>query len=144
MEHRENPAARLIREAKERFELEAQKRTEAAMKPRKPGAKRFSTQYAVEWGRSQGWTLLDRERYDARTKRHHDLWLGADALFEGPNGLILVQAAGQSERTEHLKRFGERGGVPRCQKLNVEFWYVEFKRESKIPTKVERWDEGDI
>ncbi len=139
MEHRENPAARLIREAKERFELEAQKRQEAASKPRRQGAKRFSTQYAVDWGRAQGWKLLDRERYDARTHRHHDLWLGADALFEDQAGLVLVQGAGRYEKAEHVVRFDRAGGPARAHKLGVRFIYLEFVRESKEPVLQEEW-----
>lgn len=103
------------------------------------GPKRYSTQACIDWGRQQGWRLLDRERYDVRTKRHHDLFLGADAMFESDEGLVLVQGAGKSERGPHRKRFEDRGGIERCKKLSCRFFYLEFERFTKEPVKLEVW-----
>jgi hypothetical protein len=101
---------------------------------------KFTTQYAIDWGRSKGWRLVDRERYDARLKRHHDLECGADAKMETPTDFVLVQGAGVGERAAHRRRFEERGGVERCKKANCRFAYVEFKRgEPEQPTLIERW-----
>lgn len=112
---------------------------EPAPKKRRVAGKRFSTDYAIEWGRKQGWKLLDRERYDARLKRHHDLMMGVDALFETPDGMVGVQGAGLSEHKAHYQRFTDRGGVPRAQKLHVRVVYLEFARGDKTPRKVEWW-----
>jgi hypothetical protein len=109
-------------------------------KPRRPAAKRYTTEYAIKWGRKQGWRLLDRERYDARLKRHHDLILGADAMFDGgERGLVLVQGAGKSERAEHRRRFEAGGGEARCKALHISFVYIEFVREDYAPIKEEHW-----
>lgn len=135
----ENPADRLRREARERFEKYGEERRAAEMKPRKAGHKRFTTQYAIEWGRAQGWKLLDRERFDARTRRHHDLPLGADAMFEATDGVVYVQGAGRHERAEHRRRFEDGGGAARCERLRCSFVYVEFVRESVTPVLREVW-----
>lgn len=118
---------------------EPPKPTAAAISPRRAGASRFTTQYAIEWARKQGWKILDRERYDPRTKRHHDLMLGVDALFESPNGMVGVQGAGKSERAEHYRRFEERGGIQRANTLHVRVIYLEFVRGDKNPITVEEW-----
>src|SRR5436190_23065816 len=85
----------------------------AAKKPRQRRlsvAKRFTTDYAVAWGRAQGWKLIDRENYNFRTKNHHDLQMGLDALFDdGVDGMIGIQGAGRNERAEHYQRFLDRG-----------------------------------
>lgn len=112
---------------------------EPKTKTPRPGASRFSTAYAIEWGRKQGWKLIDRERYDARTKRHHDLMLGVDAMFETADGLVGVQGAGRSERKAHYDRFEQRGGVARAGKLHIKVCYVEFERGEKTPKVVEWW-----
>lgn len=100
---------------------------------------RFSTQYAIEWGRGQGWKLVDRERYDARLRQHHDCLMGSDALFESDQGLVCVQGAGQYERGPHWQRFLLAGGSGRCQLLMVRFVYLEFVRGDKDPRKLEWW-----
>lgn len=102
-------------------------------------APRFSTDACIKWGRSQGWKLIDRERYDARLKRHHDLLLGADAMMEGPDGIIYVQGAGRSEKKVHLERFESRGGIEKAQRLKVRFVYVEFDRHNSEPLLTEWW-----
>lgn len=105
----------------------------------RPGATRYTTEYAIAWGRRQGWKLIDRERYDARTKRHHDLMLGVDAMFESPDGLVGVQGAGKSERKPHFQRFEDRGGAERASRLHIRVCYVEFERGNKTPKVVEWW-----
>ncbi len=132
----QNPAERMIREAKERFENTPQR---DVMRPHKQGATRFTTQYAIDWAKARGWRLLDRERYDVRTKRHHDLLLGADALFEGPDGMIAIQGAGRYERSEHWERFTRLGGADKARKLHIVFYYLEFERASKEPVVTEEW-----
>lgn len=103
------------------------------------GATRFSTDYAVAYGRRQGWKLLDRERYDYRLKRHFDTLMGSDAMFEHDGQVILVQAAGKSERKEHYGRFCERGGKETAARRGWRFIYMEFERGSKEPAKMEEW-----
>lgn len=130
---------RKFREEHSQFFLAEQAKPKKPEKVKRPGVTRFSTDYCIEWGRKQGWKLLDRERYDARTKRHHDLMLGADAMMETDTGIVLVQGAGRSERKEHRKRFEERGGVVKCMKLHMRFVYVEFDRGNKTPVVEEWW-----
>ena len=103
------------------------------------GPSRFTTAYCIEWGRAQGWKLLDRERFDYRTNRHRDVILGADALFESPKGIIAIQGAGISERANHRRRFEERGGTDRATMAGVGFVYLEFARGTKEPAKREWW-----
>jgi hypothetical protein len=103
------------------------------------GPGRFSTRAAVAWGRRLGWRLIDRERYDARTRRHRDLMLGADVLFEDADGLVLVQAAGRGQRAAHRRRFDDAGGADRAAKLGMRFLYVVFDRGEPEPLEVERW-----
>lgn len=104
------------------------------------GPKRYSTDYAVAWGRAQGWRLLDRERYDFRTKRHLDCPLGSDAMFSSPDGLVFVQGAGKGQRAEHRRRFEDRGGPAELARLKARFYYVEFVRGAKTPVLSEQWN----
>lgn len=100
----------------------------------------FTTDYAIKWGRRQGWKLIERERYDWKLKRHHDLELGMDAMFDdGNTGRVGLQGAGRSERAEHYRRFWERGGVEKAQRRAVRVVYVEFVREDREPKLVEWW-----
>lgn len=102
-------------------------------------APRFTTDYAVKWGKRKGWKFLERERYDVRTKRHHDLLLGVDATFASDTGLVGVQGAGKHERAEHYKRFLARGGTELAQKLHVRVVYLEFVRGDINPIVTEWW-----
>lgn len=104
-----------------------------------PGPGTFTTQYAIDWGTKQGWKLIDRERFNHRTKRHQDLQLASDAMFEGPEGLILVQGAGRGERKPHRFKFDERGGVAKAHHRHLKFVYVEFERGCKTPILEEWW-----
>ena len=113
---------------------------------KKPRAKRstsgtFTTQYAIDWAKSNGWKVIDRERYDYRTKRHHDLQLGIDLLVEDPaeDGMIGIQAAGQGERAPHYQRFLDRGGPEKAKRRSIRIVYVEFVRGNKKPILEERW-----
>ena len=126
-------------------ELERQKVEAAAKEAAKPpkkkraAAKRFTTDYAVDWGKAQGWTLVERERYDARTERHHDLAGGADVRFRDSAGrVIFVQGAGKSERAHHWQRFEDRRHQLRDFN-SPRFIYVEFERGNKTPIKEEEW-----
>lgn len=105
----------------------------------RPCAPRFTTDYAVKWGKRQGWKLMDRERYDVRTKRHHDLMLGVDASFASETGLVGVQGAGRHERSEHYKRFLARGGTELAHKLHIRVVYLEFVRGDFEPCVTEWW-----
>jgi hypothetical protein len=103
----------------------------------------FTTQYAVEWGKRQGWKLIDRERYDHLTKRSHDLELGVDAIFDdGVSGRVGVQGAGRSERKVHFDRFMGRGGPSSASRRNIRIVYLEFVRGDKTPV-VEEWWAGE-
>jgi hypothetical protein len=113
---------------------------------KKPRAKRaatgtFTTQYATDWAKSKGWKIIDRERYDYRTKRHHDLQLGIDLLVEDPSedGMIGIQAAGVGERAPHYQRFLDRGGPEKAKRRSIRIVYVEFVRGNKTPVSEERW-----
>ena len=120
------------RERLERTEPAKQAQTRAP-------SKRYTTAAAIAWGRAQGWKLIDRERYDNRLQRHHDLPLGADAMFETPAGIVYVQGAGRYERAPHRARFEERGGTERAERLRVRFVYAEFLRGQAAPVLVEWW-----
>ena len=129
---RQNLSDRYRSEMARLAEKEARKRPSA-------GAKRFSTQYGVDWARKQGWTLLRREYYDARTKRHHDVDLGMDAVFDDGESLVAIQAAGKSERAAHYRRFLERGGPDAAAKRRMRVLYLEFVRGNRTPVVVETW-----
>ena len=108
-------------------------------KERRPGFTTFTTKYAIAYGRSLGWTLLDRENYNHRTKRTHDLMLGMDVMFDDGNGLVMVQAAGRSERKAHWQRFEERGGEEKARRRQIRCLYWEFERGTKSPILEEQW-----
>jgi len=114
---------------------------EASKPPAKPhrSASRFTTDYAIEYGRAQGWKLVDREAFDARLNRHHDLPGGADARFRSREGVVFIQGAGVGERAEHRRRFEDRRHQL-ADFANVTFLYLEFVRGNKNPTKVEEWE----
>lgn len=117
----------------------AQKAKPPSNATRRAAATRFTTDYAVRWGRRKGWQLIDRERYDYRLKRHHDLMLGVDALMDDGNGLIGIQGAGKSERASHWERFKQRGGVAVAARRHIRIYYLEFIRESFDPVREEQW-----
>lgn len=106
---------------------------------RRAPAKRFTTDYAVQWGRKKFGRLIDREHYDARLQRHHDLELGVDAIFDSAEGRVGIQGAGKSERAAHHKRFLERGGPDAAAKRGMRVVYIEFERGNKTPVKEEWW-----
>jgi hypothetical protein len=109
-------------------------------KAKRPPVKRFTTQAAVDWGKKRGWTLIDREAYNFRTKRHHDTMIASDAIFEGPEGLILVQGAGRYEREKHWEKFVARGGKEACERRKIAlFFYLEFVRGQEAPILIEEW-----
>jgi hypothetical protein len=119
-------------------------RAELATKPKEKRqanyAPPFSTQYAIDWGRSKGWKLIDRENYDFKNKHHHDLELGLDAMFDdGGFGRVGVQGAGRYEKAEHYQRFLDRGGVDKARRRGVRVLYLEFERGNKEPLLQEWW-----
>jgi hypothetical protein len=123
---------------------EAKARAAADKKPRAKSSSSgtFTTQYAMTWAKKQGWKVLDRERYDVRTKRHHDLQLGIDLLCEDPNsegGMIGIQAAGKGEKAPHYQTFLDRGGPEKAKRRHITVIYVEFVRGSKTPILEEKW-----
>jgi hypothetical protein len=111
-------------------------------------ATRFTTDYAVKWGRRQKharvsaktWQLIDREHYDYRTKRHHDLELGVDAIFDdGGDYRIGIQGAGKGERSVHYQRFMDRGGPEKAARRRLKVLYLEFERGNHEPILKEEW-----
>lgn len=116
-----------------------QERLNRESEPKTKGPSRYSTQYAVDWGKAQGWKVLDREHYDSRLKRHHDLLLGSDVMFDAGDGVVLVQGAGQGERALHRRRFEDAGGEDKARRLAMRFVYVEFVRGVPSPVREERW-----
>ena len=136
-------------------------------RPKGQGASKFTTAYAIEWGRAQGWRLVDRERWikdwrasrGGQTKlRSLDVDFGMDAIFvRGDGTRVGVQGAGKSERAEHYRRFEQRGAIPEsrdrygrvvAEALTAEqvakaqaisIFYVEFERGNKVPILIEQW-----
>lgn len=101
--------------------------------------KPYSTQYAVDWGKKQGWKVIDREAFNFMTKRHHDCELGMDVIFDDGEGRIGVQAAGKGERKAHYDRFVQRGGVETARRRAIRILYVVFERGNKTPIETEVW-----
>lgn len=106
----------------------------------------FTTDYAIKWMRRQKqpngrpWTLIDRERFDFKTKRHADLQLGMDLLCDdGQDGMVGIQAAGKSERAEHYRRFMDRGGPDKAKRRHIRVFYMEFVRGNPNPILMEQW-----
>jgi hypothetical protein len=109
-------------------------------KPAAPRQKPYSTQYAVDWGKKQGWNVIDREAYNFLTKRHHDCELGMDVIFDdGKQGRVGVQAAGKGERKVHWDRFTAAGGVETAKRRAIRILYVVFERGNKTPLDIEEW-----
>lgn len=135
------PPAQIKMQERTRFALglceKAQKEKEGRVSQGK--AANYTTAHALNWGRKLGWKVLDKERWDHRNKRHRDLTLAADVMFETPRGIVFVQAAGAGERASHRLKFDMRGGLERCVRLRVGFLYVTFCRESIDPVSREWW-----
>lgn len=115
-----------------------------APRPTRMGVTRYTTDYAVTWGKRQGWKLLDRERFNHLTKRHHDVMAYMDALFDdGKGGIVGVQGAGRHERAAHydkFRRWGGREGAPeKARRLGLRCIYLEFVRGEKEPILREDW-----
>lgn len=125
----------------ERLEAERLRREAALTAPVAKGPSRFTTDAAIAWGRRQNWSLVDRERYDALLKRHHDLQLNLDALMDAKDGLGLIglQGAGLGERAEHRRKFDTAGGVAKARERRIRIAYLEFVRGEPLPRKVEWW-----
>gem|GEM_PF-4335267 len=138
---------------------ELSKAASAKPKTHRQGASKFTTAYAIDWGRRQGWRLVDRERWDHYNHaRSHDVAFGMDAIFVCPLTAkrIGIQGAGRSERAIHFRRFeqcgaikpvlspekvlvGGMGAVEAARAQNIEIWYLEFDRGEPEPILRERW-----
>lgn len=116
--------------------------TQPEKAPRK-SAGTFTTAYAIEYGRKQGYTrIVDRERYDARLRRHHDCEGAVDVIFDDPKdpgARVGFQGAGVGERAEHYNRFMAWGGPDKARERKLQVVYLEFVRGNKTPVKVESW-----
>ena len=108
-------------------------------KPVAAKQKPYSTQYAVDWGKKQGWKVIDREAYNFLTKRHHDCELGMDVIFDDGKGRVGVQAAGKSERKVHWDRFVKAGGAETAKRRSIRILYFVFERGNKAPLEIEEW-----
>ena len=125
----------LARTEKERAKLAAK-----AAAPVRAPATRFTTDYAIKWGRAQGWKLIDRENYDHKNRRHHDLQLGLDALFDdGGDGMVGIQGAGRNEKAAHYERFVSAGGTDKATRRHIRVIYLEFERGNFEPILREDW-----
>lgn len=102
-------------------------------------ASRFTTDYAVRHGRKLGWTLIEREQYDYRTKRHRDLEGQVDAIFDDGEGRVGVQAAGRGERAAHYQRFMDWGGAEKALRRHLRVLYWVFERGNTVPVEMEEW-----
>lgn len=107
------------------------------------GPTRFTTQYAMDYAKVRyPHASYERERYDARTRRHHDLEMGADVVVRlRDGGVVFVQGAGKSERKVHKARFEAHGGVEALERRyrDATFLYLEFERGQKEPILTEVW-----
>ena len=131
-----------VKTSQTRLEWWQKEQDESTKPPKTPGAKatNFTTGAAIKWGRRQGWKLIERERYNHFTKRHHDCELGTDAIFDdGLFGRVGIQGAGKGERASHYQRFTERGGVDTAKRRALRVLYLEFERGNPEPTKQEWW-----
>lgn len=119
---------------------QAENKPEKAVKAR-AYAPRFSTQYAIDWARKQGWKLIDREWYDYRTKRNHDLEGMVDAIFElpGQDGRTGIQGAGRYQKADHFAKFEAWGGKEKALRRGLKVLYMEFEKGQKEPVLVEDW-----
>lgn len=111
-------------------------------KVRRPGYTKFTTGYAAEWGRDQGWKEIDRERwtYHNGRPRSHDCELQMDVIFDDlVDGRVGVQGAGKGQRKDHYENFLAKGGPDAARRRNIRIYYVEFVRGNKTPIKVEQW-----
>lgn len=110
---------------------------EAVAKANRRARRPFTTGYAVRWAKAQGWKVTDRERWDARLNRHHDLAGGSDVCAMTPDRRrVWIQAAGRGERQAHYKRFMERKGELAD---GERFVYVVFERGNTKPLTREDW-----
>jgi hypothetical protein len=121
--------------------VKEEKRTQRVHRDNGPD---FSTDYAIAWGRAQGWRLVERERYDFRTKKKRDCMFATDAIMRLPSGkLVGIQGAGRSQRTDHRRKFDQYGTGPYGAELamaqGIEIWYLEFDRNNSDPVLVEKW-----
>lgn len=129
----------------EKLAKEAQKALQPE-RPRRPFATRFTTDYAIKWGRKQKspggkkWSLIDRESYDYRLKRHHDCEGMVDAIFDDQDtGRVGIQGAGKGERSAHYQKFLQWGGPDKARRRNLRVLYLEFERGSFDPIFYEEW-----
>ena len=113
----------------------AERITRAARRKRRP----YTTDYAVAWAKKQGWRIVERERWDAALRRHHDLAGGSDVCaIDQDRRRVWIQGArpGKTERDVHMARFEAR----RAQLAQGErYVYVTFERGSAKPVAVEEW-----
>lgn len=117
--------------------------------PTKRGPRQLrSTQAGIKWGQRQKkvdgtgrpWVLIDQENYNYKTRRHHDLQLGLDALFDdGGQGMVGIQSAGRYERKEHYQRFLDRGGPEKAKRRGIRVIYLEFVAGNPEPVVQEVW-----
>lgn len=119
---------------------EAAKREAKTMEPVKPAASRFTTQAAIDYGRSKGWRLIDRENYNHLLRRHRDTMFATDCLFDdGGIGMVGIQGAGRWEKAAHWRRFVEAGGPENAKRRCVRVLYAEFVRDDPDPVLMEWW-----
>ena len=104
------------------------------------GPTKFTTQACIDWAKRRGWKMVDRERWDALNRRHHDLQLAVDALFDdGRGGLVGIQGAGKGERAAHRRKFEKAGGEATAKRRGIRVLYMEFVRGNPTPISIERW-----
>lgn len=119
--------------------------TEAKAAPERkaPPAPRYSTAMTEEWIKEQGWTITNRERYDARTGRWKDTPLGGDFDCIDDNGrVVVVQGGCEGSRSSHRRSFEDVGREGKCRAIKVRFLWLEWKRETErggAPLAEEWW-----
>lgn len=116
-----------------------QERIEKGSAPKERGPKWFTTKASIAYAKSRGWTVLARETYNAHAKRLNDLVCASDILAAGPDGVVLIQGAGKSQRKPHREKFEQRGGEAKVRSLGMRFLYLEFERGQEEPVLMEWW-----
>lgn len=137
------------------------KRTRAKSEAPAKRGKPFTTDYAREFCRKQGWKILHSEDFNHLLKQSKDAWLGTDVVCSipasdefGQRRIILIQAGQAGEEKAHRAKSQELAQKwakhlqvkPEdctlemvCQIHGWSFLWVEFSRGKKLPDRQVWW-----
>lgn len=111
------------------------------------GGKKFSTQYSVDWAKTQkrpsglAWRIVDRENWAPshhkdKPVRSYDLMLGMDVLCDdGRPGLVGLQAGTPGQEKDHARTFLMRGGFAKAAQYSVRPYWIAFERGNRVPVE---------